>query len=75
MCEAYHDKTKWPELFESAVGMVFFGTLFWVAGGMSQSEMLQAALMAYDVQDVEREPLYHLKSLFSPQSAVFVQAK
>ena len=60
LVEAYDEKVEWPDIFDSAVGMIFLGTPFRGADGMSQSEMLQAAAREYGDEDIEKEPLYIL---------------
>jgi hypothetical protein len=55
--EAYHDATRWHGIFQSTTGLVFFGTPFRGAEGMSQSEMLQAALSEYERDEVHPEVL------------------
>jgi hypothetical protein len=42
------------------VGLLFFGTPFRGADGMSQSEMLEAASREYEAADIEKEPLHIL---------------
>jgi hypothetical protein len=59
--EAYHDATRWHGIFQSTTGLVFFGTPFRGAEGMSQSEMLQAALSEYERDEVHPEVAQHLR--------------
>lgn len=42
------------------VGLLFFGTPFRGADGMSQSEMLEAASREYEAADIEKGPLHIL---------------
>jgi hypothetical protein len=37
LCDAYDERAEWPDLFNSVVGMIFLGTPFRGADGMSQS--------------------------------------
>jgi hypothetical protein len=60
ICDAYHDRKEWPSIVDAVRGLVFFGTPFRGADGMSQSEMVQAAARVYTEEDIEREPLYIL---------------
>lgn len=57
LVKAYHDTKKWHGIFQSTTGLVFFGTPFRGAEGMSQSEMLQAALSEYEQEEVHTEVL------------------
>ncbi|KAH0195727.1 hypothetical protein KCU99_g9886, partial [Aureobasidium melanogenum] len=57
LIEAYHDAARWHGIFQSTTGLVFFGTPFRGAEGMSQSEMLQAALSEYERDEVHPEVL------------------
>jgi hypothetical protein len=57
LIEAYHDTARWHGIFRSTTGLVFFGTPFRGAEGMSQSEMLQAALSEYEQDEVHTEVL------------------
>ncbi|KAH0329153.1 hypothetical protein KCU71_g792, partial [Aureobasidium melanogenum] len=57
LIDAYHDTEKWQGIFQSATGLIFFGTPFRGAEGMSQSEMLQAALSEYEEEEVHTEVL------------------
>mgnify|MGYP001249839509 FL=1 len=49
LIEACHDTARWHGIFQSTTGLIFFGTPFRGAEGMSQSEMLQAALSGYEL--------------------------
>lgn len=57
LLEAYHDTVRWHGIFQSTTGLIFFGTPFRGAEGMSQSEMLQAALSEYRRDEVHTEVL------------------
>ncbi|KAG9657517.1 hypothetical protein KCV03_g10180, partial [Aureobasidium melanogenum] len=57
LLDAYHDTKEWQGIFQSTTGLVFFGTPFRGAEGMSQSEMLQAALSEYEEEEVHTEVL------------------
>ncbi|KAG9673202.1 hypothetical protein KCU87_g5168, partial [Aureobasidium melanogenum] len=48
--DARHDSDEWPGMFQSVTGLIFFGTPFRGAEGISQSEILQAALSKYQDQ-------------------------
>jgi hypothetical protein len=60
ICDAYYDKEEWPGIVDAVRGLVFFGTPFRGADGMSQREMVQAAAREYAEEDIEREPLHIL---------------
>ncbi|KIW24807.1 hypothetical protein, variant [Cladophialophora immunda] len=60
VCDTYHDRKEWPGVFDAVRGLVFFGTPFRGADGMSQSEMVQAAAREYTAEDIEQEPLHIL---------------
>jgi hypothetical protein len=55
--DARHDKGEWPGIFASTTGLVFFGTPFRGAEGMSQIEMLEAARREYQEDDTQPEVL------------------
>jgi hypothetical protein len=57
LVDAQHDKGEWPGIFTSTTGLVFFGTPFRGAQGMSQMEMLEAAQREYREDDVQLEVL------------------
>jgi hypothetical protein len=57
LLDAYHDTKEWQGIFQSTTGLIFFGTPFRGAEGMSQSEMLQAALSEYEQEEVHTEVL------------------
>ncbi|KIW24812.1 uncharacterized protein PV07_10502 [Cladophialophora immunda] len=60
VCNTYHDRDDWPGVFDTVRGLVFFGTPFRGADGMSQSEIVQAAARKYTAEDIEQEPLHIL---------------
>ncbi|KAK5562080.1 hypothetical protein LTR43_012325, partial [Exophiala xenobiotica] len=60
VCDAYHDSKEWPGVLDAVRGLVFFGTPFRGADGMSQSEMVQAAAREFAEEDIESEPLHIL---------------
>ncbi|KAF2804502.1 uncharacterized protein BDZ99DRAFT_363154, partial [Mytilinidion resinicola] len=47
LLEAEQYKSEWPGVFASTTGLIFFGTPFRGAEGMSQMEMLEAARREY----------------------------
>lgn len=51
--DANRSDSKWPGIFKSTTGMAFFGTPFRGAGGLNQSEMLQAAQSQYEEGQVQ----------------------
>lgn len=53
MVDAQRSDTKWPGIFKSTTGMVFFGTPFRGAGGLDQKEMLRAAQSQYAEDQVQ----------------------
>ncbi|KAG9710445.1 hypothetical protein KCU73_g17304, partial [Aureobasidium melanogenum] len=55
--EARDNPEKWPHIFQSVTGLIFLGTPFRGAEGISQSEMLQAALSRYEQNQVQPEVL------------------
>jgi hypothetical protein len=55
--DAQHNTDEWPGIFTSTTGLVFFGTPFRGAEGMSQMEMLEAARREYQEDDVQPEVL------------------
>jgi hypothetical protein len=57
LIEASRDTALWHGIFQSATGLIFFGTPFRGAEGMSQSEMLQAALSEYEQEQVHTQVL------------------
>ncbi|KAK4991376.1 hypothetical protein LTR66_006561 [Elasticomyces elasticus] len=59
--EAERDANRWPGIFASTAGLMFFGTPFRGAEGMRQSEMLEAALREYEPEQVQEDVLRILK--------------
>jgi hypothetical protein len=57
LLEAQQDPDEWPGIFNSTAGLIFLGTPFRGAEGMSYSEMIQAALREYDPEHVQQEAL------------------
>ena len=57
LLDARHDEHEWPSIFASTTGLLFFGTPFRGAGGMSQIEMLEAARREYEETEVQPEVL------------------
>ena len=53
MVDAQRSEVKWPGIFRSTTGMMFFGTPFRGAGGLSQGEMLRAAQSQYEEGQVQ----------------------
>ncbi|KAI9856990.1 MAG: hypothetical protein M1824_005022 [Vezdaea acicularis] len=51
--EAKRAHLKWPGIYTSTVGMMFFGTPFRGAGGMDQTTMLKAALSQYAEEQIQ----------------------
>ncbi|THX71514.1 hypothetical protein D6D04_09473, partial [Aureobasidium pullulans] len=52
LLQAHNGSTEWESIFRSTTGLIFLGTPFRGAEGLSQSEMLQAALSQYDEREV-----------------------
>ncbi|KAK4985799.1 hypothetical protein LTR50_005705 [Elasticomyces elasticus] len=57
LLEAEHNVNKWPGISTSTAGLMFFGTPFRGAEGMSQSETLEAALREYEPEQVQKDVL------------------
>ena len=57
LLEARHSESEWPGVFASTTGLVFFGTPFRGAEGMSQVEMLAAARQEYEEDEVQMDVL------------------
>ena len=57
LSEARDDSNEWPGILDSTTGLMFFGTPFRGAGGMSQAEMLEAARREYEENQVQGEVL------------------
>ncbi|KAF2008821.1 WD40 repeat-like protein [Aaosphaeria arxii CBS 175.79] len=57
LLEAEQYPSEWPGVYSSTTGLVFFGTPFRGAGGMNQMEMLEAARLEYDSDQVHSTAL------------------
>jgi hypothetical protein len=57
LLEAQQDVNEWPGIFASTTGLIFFGTPFRGAEGMSQVEMLAAAQREYSQDQIQTEVL------------------
>ncbi|KAF2466856.1 uncharacterized protein BDR25DRAFT_267561 [Lindgomyces ingoldianus] len=57
LLDAQLDEKEWPGIFASTTGLVFFGTPFRGAEGMSQVEMLEAARREYHQDEVYTDVL------------------
>jgi hypothetical protein len=57
LLEAQQDVNEWPGIFASTTGLVFLGTPFRGAEGMSQVEMLAAAQREYSQDQIQTEVL------------------
>jgi hypothetical protein len=57
LLEAEQDAKEWPGTFVSTTGLVFLGTPFRGAEGMSQVEMLAAAQREYQQDEIQPEVL------------------
>lgn len=57
LLEARHDEREWTGIFASTTGLIFFGTPFRGAEGMSHVEMLAAAQSEYEPDDIQPEVL------------------
>lgn len=57
LLDARHDKDEWPGIFDSTTGLLFFGTPFRGAKGMSQMDMLEAARREYHDDELQPEVL------------------
>jgi hypothetical protein len=57
LLEAQQDTKEWPGTFTSTTGLIFFGTPFRGAEGMSQVEMLAAAQQEYQQDEIQPEVL------------------
>jgi hypothetical protein len=51
------DEEEWPGIYTSTTGLMFFGTPFRGAEGMSQSEILDAARREYEDDQIQGEVL------------------
>jgi hypothetical protein len=57
LLDARQDEREWLGVFASTTGLIFFGTPFRGAEGMSQVEMLAAARLEYEQDDIQPEVL------------------
>ena len=57
LLDARHDESEWPGVFASTTGLIFFGTPFRGAEGMSQVEMLAAAQREYEQDEIQVDTL------------------
>jgi hypothetical protein len=57
LLEAQQDVNEWPGIFASTTGLIFLGTPFRGAEGMSQVEMLAAAQREYSQDQIQTEVL------------------
>ncbi|KAI9712572.1 MAG: hypothetical protein M1828_001673 [Chrysothrix sp. TS-e1954] len=57
LVEAEHDREEWPGLYQSTTALVFFGTPFRGAEGLSQEEMIAAALREYSKDQIQGDAL------------------
>jgi hypothetical protein len=57
LLDACNDEDEWGGIFISTTGLIFFGTPFRGAEGMSQIEMLEAARREYQEDEVQTEVL------------------
>lgn len=59
--DAKEDEKEWPGMYTSTIGVIFFGTPFRGAEGMSQSEMLDAARREYEEDEIQGDVLEVLR--------------
>lgn len=57
LLDARQNESEWPGLFKSTTGLIFFGTPFRGAEGMSQIELLAAAQREYQQDEIQPEVL------------------
>ena len=57
LLDARLDESEWPGVFASTTGLIFFGTPFRGAEGMSQVEMLAAAQREYEQDEIQADTL------------------
>jgi hypothetical protein len=57
LLDARQHESEWPGVFTSTTGLIFFGTPFRGAEGMSQVEMLAAAQREYQQDEIQPEVL------------------
>ncbi|KAL8725863.1 MAG: hypothetical protein Q9166_007084 [cf. Caloplaca sp. 2 TL-2023] len=55
--DAKRSGDKWPGIYKSTIGILFFGTPFRGAGGLNQSEMLLAIQSQYDDDQIQGSSL------------------
>ncbi|KAH8696892.1 hypothetical protein GQ44DRAFT_789090 [Phaeosphaeriaceae sp. PMI808] len=61
LLDARYEKDEWPGILNSTGGLLFFGTPFRGAEGMSQMEMLEAARQEYEEDEVQPQTLQILE--------------
>lgn len=61
LLEAKNSQNEWPGTFASTTGLIFLGTPFRGAEGMSQMEMLAAAQREYQLEEIQPEVLKMLE--------------
>ncbi|KAF2726505.1 hypothetical protein EJ04DRAFT_183402 [Polyplosphaeria fusca] len=61
LLDARNEKDEWPGIFDSTGGLLFFGTPFRGAEGMSPMEMLEAARREYEEDEVQPQVLQILQ--------------
>lgn len=69
LVEANRTPVKWPGVYSSTIGMVFFGTPFRGAGGMDQNTMLTAALNEYAKEQIHIENL----NILAPGNEILIE--
>jgi hypothetical protein len=57
LLDARQHESEWPGVFASTTGLIFFGTPFRGAEGMSQVEMLAAAQLEYQHDEIQPQVL------------------
>jgi hypothetical protein len=57
LLDARQHESEWPGVFASTTGLIFFGTPFRGAEGMSQVEMLAAAQREYQHDEIQPQVL------------------
>jgi hypothetical protein len=62
LVDAQQDTEGWPGMFASTNGLIFFGTPFRGAEGMSQVEMLAAAQREYSQDQIQPDVLKILET-------------
>ncbi|KAF2734984.1 hypothetical protein EJ04DRAFT_512132 [Polyplosphaeria fusca] len=61
LLDARHYKDDWPGIFDSTAGLLFFGTPFRGAEGMTPTMMLEAARQEYEEDEVQPQVLQILQ--------------